>query len=361
MSDRQARVPVGEAQLKRAERKRLEGVKMKQARWWLSVAAATLTVGALGVPSAALAQKAQKKGGAAKGGTTAAASGTVELDDKASAAGSAGADGQPVELDGDAKPAVPEADPAAGGGGICEIDPSACPKATDVKAAADRPLTAEVYAVQQAYVLRRRRLEVNPYWGFTLNDQFVSHPGPGLALNYYITNVLAVGVNGNLYSGLNADSDFNFQNRRAARVSNPINEYSWNANVNFTYVPIYGKFSTFSKFIFHYDIYAVAGVGAISTRPIPVIDPDNRKFDYSPKIAFNAGLGMRIFFTRWLAANLELRDYAYIEKLESLTVDTVDPSNAETWLDRSSFTNHVQAQLGLSVFFPFSWQYKLPK
>ncbi len=325
---------------------------MKQARWWLLVAAATMVASA---PTEALAQK--KKGGKTAG-ATAEAGGTVELD---SSAGAAGADGQPVELDGDVKPTTPEADPAAEGQGICEIDPSACPKAVDIKAAADRPLTAEVYAVQQAYVLRRRRLEVNPYWGFTLNDQFVSHPGPGLALNYYISNVLAVGLNGNLYSGLNVDSDFNFQNRRAARVSNPINEYAWNANVNFTYVPIYGKFSTFSKFIFHYDIYAVGGVGAISTRPIPVIDPDNRKFDYSPKIAFNAGVGLRIFFTRWLAANLELRDYAYIEKLENLTVSTTNPSDDKTWLDKSSFTNHVQAQLGLSVFFPFSWQYKLPK
>lgn len=336
---------------------------MKQARWWLLFAAATMAVSA---PTAAFAQK--KKGGGTKAGGSTQAGGTVELDGSgagaagtAGADGATGADGQPVELDGDAKPATPEADPAAGGGGICEIDPSACPKAIDVKAAADRPLTAEVYAVQQAYVLRRRRLELNPYWGFTLNDQFVSHPGPGLALNYYITNVLAVGLNGNLYSGLNGDSSFNFENRRAARIGNPINEYAWNANVNFTYVPIYGKFSTFSKFIFHYDIYAVAGVGAISTRPIPVIDPDNRQFDYKPKIAFNAGVGLRIFFTRWLAANLELRDYAYIEKLESLTVSTNDPSNKDLWTDQSSFTNHVQAQLGLSVFFPFSWQYKLPK
>ena len=50
-----------------------------------------------------------------------------------------------------------------------------------------------------------------PYLAFTLNDQFVSHHAPGLALNYYITNVLAVGLNGNLYDGLNSDSDFNFQ------------------------------------------------------------------------------------------------------------------------------------------------------
>ena len=33
-----------------------------------------------------------------------------------------------------------------------------------------------------------------------------------------------------------------------------------------------------------------------------------------------------------------------------------------TWLaDETSFTNNVQAQLGLSVFLPFTWEYRLPK
>ena len=61
------------------------------------------------------------------------------------------------------------------------------------------PEKAEVYAVEQIYALRRHRLELNPYWGFTLNDQFVSHPGPGMDLKYYVTNVLAIGLNGNWY------------------------------------------------------------------------------------------------------------------------------------------------------------------
>ena len=61
----------------------------------------------------------------------------------------------------------------------------------------------------------------------------------------------------------------------------PLTEYQVAGNaLNFTYVPMYGKFTGFSDFIFHYDVYLVGGVGAICTRPIAVIDPDNRKFDY---------------------------------------------------------------------------------
>lgn len=338
----------------------------------MGVAAATLLLFA---SSSAWAQKGKGKGKPPAPPTGAAA-------------GTAAPPTQELDLDADPnKPAAPTGDtgtpptgdtgtPAGGGGGgICEIDPSACPKGTDLGEAAKRTVKADIVATEQIYALRYHRFELNPYWGFTLNDQFVSHPGPGLSANYYLTNVLAVGLNGNFYSGLNVDSSFNFETRRATRVAAPLNEYSWSAALDFTYVPVYGKFAGLSNFIFSYDIFVDAGVGAISTRPIPVIDPDNRKFDFAPKIAFNVGIGLRIFVTRWLAANLEIADYIYPEKLENLSIakgaagiKPSDPayktsqSNPDTWLaDGVSITNHVQAQIGLSVFLPFSFNYRLPK
>jgi len=271
--------------------------------------------------------------------------------------------GGDVDLDqgqGGQKPSVPDTTPS---GGICEIDPSACPKQGDIKTLAARPVKAEVYAVQQIYALRRGRFEINPYWSFSLNDQFVTHPGPGLAVNYYLTNVLAIGINGTYYQPFNGDSDFNFQNRRASRLAVPLNEYFGSAAFNFTYVPMYGKFAGFSQFIFHYDGYLVGGVGAIATRPIAVIDPDNRKFDYEARIAFNVGFGLRIFLNRWFAATLELRDYIYIEQLEKTDVpaNQADAVKKENWLGEKPLTNNVQAQLGISIFLPFSWEYRLPK
>jgi outer membrane beta-barrel protein len=232
---------------------------------------------------------------------------------------------------------------------------------------AARPLKEQIYAVQQLFALRVRRFEIQPYWSISLNDQFVSHPAPGLALNYYITNVLAVGINGNYYRPFNSDKEFNAQVRRSARVGVPLNEYDWSAALNFTYVPAYGKFAGFGDFIFHYDAYVVGGVGAISTRPIPVIDPDNRNFEYEPKLAFNAGLGLRIFFNRWFAAILEVRDYIYNEKLENLQggdeleAAGLDPLNKDLWTDETRITNNVQAQIGVSIFIPFSFDYRLPK
>ena len=259
---------------------------------------------------------------------------------------------------------------------ICQITPDApqCAAAKEINFGeeAKKLVHAEVYAVQQQYVIKAQRFEIMPYWAFTLNDQFVSHPGPGLALNYYITQVLAAGINGVWYGGLNGDSDFNFQNRRAARIAVPLNEYQFSGDVNFTYVPMYGKFSGFGDFIFNYDAYVDGGVGIIRTRPIAVIDPDNRKFDWSNFVNFDVGIGFRIFFTRWLAAVLEVRDIIYFDKIENLQVangpstlpasDKNSPLNQSTWYDSSThFTNDVQLQVGVSLFLPTSFDYRLPK
>jgi outer membrane beta-barrel protein len=341
---------------------------MKQARVGLLVAAAlvAMPVTALAQPKAAQSKAAAGKNPKDTSKDKPAAPATGDVKEVNLEGADAPKDGSTTPVGGDA--AAPGGDDA-GLGDICKIDPTACPT-IDMEKAANRDMHVQMYAVQQIYALRNHRFEINPYFGITMNDQFVAHPGPGIAVNWYITNVLAVGVNGNFYAGLNSNSAFNLQTSRAARVGEPITEYQWNANANFSYVPAYGKFAGFSDFIFHYDFFVLGGVGAISTRPIAVVDPDNRTFTFKPKVSFHVGGGLRIFFNRWLAATLEVSDYLFFDELENPLVaignDSKGNPNAQdqsTWLDPggASFTNNVQAQLGLSVFLPFSWEYRLPK
>jgi outer membrane beta-barrel protein len=317
---------------------------------------------ALGIfPATASAQV--KAGAKAKASASASAEGDAKAEGETKAEGEGAATGDAATGEGAATGDAATGEGIEGGGleDICKIDPSACPN-LDMEKEAARKFNEPLYAVQQIFALRVRRFELNPYWGITLNDQFVNHPGPGLAFNYYITNVLAVGINGNYYQPFNVDKDFNAEVRRAARVAVPLTEYQWAAAFNFSYVPAYGKFAGFGDFIFHYDAYVVAGVGAISTRPIPVIDPDNRNFEFDTKLSVNAGIGLRIFFNRWFAAMVELRDYVFPDRLENLDDTAPDPSDASTWYeDKTRLTNNVQAQLGVSMFIPFSFDYRLPK
>jgi hypothetical protein len=70
--------------------------------------------------------------------------------------------------------------------------------------------------VQQIYALRNHRFEINPSANFSLNDPYVAHTGFGLSMNYWISNVLAVGVTGVFFQGLNASSDVNYFVGRSA-------------------------------------------------------------------------------------------------------------------------------------------------
>ena len=78
---------------------------------------------------------------------------------------------------------------------------------------------------------------------------------------------------------------------------------------------------------------------------------------------YGIGIGLRIFFNRWFAAVLEVRDYVFNDKLENLNSSPV-PTVAQdksTWYGNSSLTNNVQAQFGAAIFLPFSFDYRLPK
>jgi len=266
------------------------------------------------------------------------------------------------------EPASGEVEGSASGdviGDLAGDDSTSAPKATTSTGPKLNEVSEEIYAVQQVYALRNNRLELMPSFGFTLNDPYVSHPNVGVGLNYWITNVLAVGANMNWYQGLEKESDLNFHVRRSTRLATRPTEFQFGASLNFTYVPFYGKFSMFNRYIFQWDAYIVGGVGVMRTRPVPVVDPQIRSFDYSYKLSIgNPGIGFRVFLSKWLTVFMETRTYPYLEKLESLSVALGDANRKDksTWQDSSNtLVWNVVASVGMTIYFPFKFDYKLPK
>jgi outer membrane beta-barrel protein len=221
-----------------------------------------------------------------------------------------------------------------------------------------------IWAVQQVYALRKGRFDFQPSFGLSLNDPFVQRQAVNLGLGYYITEVLAIGVTFNWYRFLQNETDVNYRISRATHQTVPINDYFWGLQLNMTYVPVYGKFAFFKDWIIHWDIWIVGGGGVISSRPIPVIDPDYRSFDFKIKPAFNIGIGARLYLARFLAVFFEVRDYIYAEEVESL-VTYSDPNlrqRKSNWYDDDKkLTNNVMLQVGISLFLPFTFEFKLPK
>ena len=140
---------------------------MKQARRWLLLAAALVLV-----PQAAYAQKKKPKAGnagtpAAPAGDTQAAPADMDADAPAAAPGAPAT--PPAGGDMTGAPAAGGDTGAAGGGemDICQITPDA-PQCTATKEInlgleAKKAVRAEVYAVQQQYVIKAQRFEIQPY------------------------------------------------------------------------------------------------------------------------------------------------------------------------------------------------------
>ena len=305
----------------------------------------------------------------------------------AGAAPRAGAAGGEIDSIADAHAAARPATPPAGGDQTGTAPPAAAtPAAASARsirrAACPKPgrsstrpakKTVQRRGLRRPADLRaplRSRFELKPYWGFTLNDQFVSHPGPGLALNYYITNVLAIGVNGNCYAGLNADSDFNFQNRRAARVAVPLNEYQSRGDAELHVRPDVRKVRRVRRL--HLPLRRATS-SAASARISHAPDRGHRPGQpqvrlRTPNVDFNVGhrpphLLQPLVRRRPRGARLHLHREAREPPIASRRrTRTRAAANPSTWFDQNShFTNNVQAQVGLSIFLPFSWEYRLPK
>lgn len=238
--------------------------------------------------------------------------------------------------------------------------------ATGQPAAAQEPTeeTHPIWAVQQVYALRAGRVDIQPSFGISMNDPFVQHQAISLGAAYYITEVLAAGLSFNFYRWMGAETDLNYSVSRATHQTVPINEYFWGGQINFTYVPLYGKFALLKEWIVHWDLWVIGGGGFIFTRPIPVIDPEYREFDFSMKFCFNVGVGGRLYLARFLAIYLELRDYIFPEELENLRTYSLeeDRRDKSEWTDKNyKLTNNVMLHVGVSLFVPMTFEYKLPK
>lgn len=202
--------------------------------------------------------------------------------------------------------------------------------------------------------LKRMRVELSPFIGTTINDQMIQHTLIGGELNFFLTDILAIGARGIYYfDNVMADE---FWTRYHFRRVPTLNRYRFSITGDFSYVPIYGKFTVFNKYIFQYEIYLSGGLGVTRSEVVPR-DFDNEPFQ-SWSLTIPIGLGGRFFFTKWLAAQISFRDYMLVDRFEKTgrtqqeAQKAIDAKETET-----RFINNLVFTVGVSVFFPLDFKY----
>jgi outer membrane beta-barrel protein len=310
--------------------------------------------------------KGGRKGGG-KGGTTASggkgggsgdAGGEIEMDSSSGGGGGGSASGGS----------------AAGGGGDDEIEMdenqgSAAPDLSADLNVADQqnavvkegpvkktPISwKDIIVVVRKPFLKVRRTELLPFVGITMNDNMIRHEAIGGEFAYYLTDVLAIGVEGQ-YMVHNFQEPYDLVARQARRLPT-LNQYNWQTALDFHYVPVYGKFAVLDKKLITWESYFTAGIGVGQSEVIPrdTKYPGFTNFLIQP----NVGVNMRFFLAKWLTVNIGIRDYIFVDKFEptnrSPTMNAT-ASEAASHAD-SALINNLMFQAGISFWLPTSFEY----
>jgi outer membrane beta-barrel protein len=202
-------------------------------------------------------------------------------------------------------------------------------------------------AVRRRLLMRKLRFEATPQFVTSINQDYKHAFGPGLNLQFHLTDWLAVGVQG-VYT-LNAntaledkvrdqltpesESPYVYKHLQPSRdihdqhVLNIQSIFSAYAQIT----PFYGKIAFFSALFVNYDLYVNGGIGFVDyvqnhccsrtekTDPHPTAGdppgslPDPNLQDASVfaglKVGGQIGVGAHIYFNEWLGLQFELRDY----------------------------------------------------
>jgi outer membrane beta-barrel protein len=261
-----------------------------------------------------------------------------------------------------ADPASPTS-PAAPAPGADTTAPAASDAAVSQTTPAEKPGEAakrtwqDVVVVPRKAFLKSGRLELYPFTGVSLNDVLIRHYAFGGELNYYLSDVFSIGLEGHYFVKERTDREsvVGLQYNRVATL----NRYLYSGAVQFGYVPGYGKFTLFNKYIIHWDFYMQAGVGLIQTEIIPrrVGDETFKNNNITP----HGGVGTHLFLSNWLTFNVALKDHIFNDKFENTDRPLGQPidmvkSNAE-----SQWVHNLMLYAGIGLYLPTSFQYRTPR
>jgi outer membrane beta-barrel protein len=228
----------------------------------------------------------------------------------------------------------------------------ATPRQGDRKLAENRISWSDIVVVVRKPFLKVSRLELLPTWGVTMNDNIIQHLQLGANLNYYITDVLAVGLEGAYYVDRNREP-FDLVARQARRLPT-VNKYNYGASLNFHYVPVYGKFAVLDEYLVHWETFFTAGIGFTESET-KVRDPEFQPFT-NFLITPNVGVSMRFFLTKFMTVNVGIRDYVFVDQFEAVDRTEISGEAAKANAD-TAIINNVIFQAGISFWIPPTFEY----
>ncbi len=196
------------------------------------------------------------------------------------------------------------------------------------------------------------RLELSLGGDLSLNDAFFQKRFGDVKLGWHFTEALSLSVHYALGAAVATNSTTVCPTGQGCR---PATEAQLRqvpgrvrsiAGAEVAWSPIYGKLNTFSEKVAHVDLSVLAGADWITHDE--VLSTTDAEAGIVPAelgtLGFHVGVGARLFLSEAFAVRLDLKDYVY-----GVTVPNGDAGASGT-----DWQNQLFAEMGVSVFFPFS-------
>lgn len=200
-----------------------------------------------------------------------------------------------------------------------------------------------------------RRFEVQPQIGFSLNDPFVRHISAGAELQYWLSNRMALGLSGSAFFGSKTPNYERIRFQEGVLLT--ANRYLWEASLNFTYEPFYGKIAIFNRVLMHWESYVQIGGGVLQSQIIPRFESIHEPFN-SILGQGNFAIGARTYIPnlKFMSVNIGLKTWAFVDKYEPQQrgPDTALPAPGEVQVDDPGLFSAKGAKAAADKNFAFN-------
>jgi outer membrane beta-barrel protein len=227
--------------------------------------------------------------------------------------------------------------------------PASAQSKSDVFAGKIPPVSAALFR-------KAGRFEVSLTGNLSVNDPFFSKYFGGVKLGYHFTESLslnaqvAAGTAARAGSAVVCPSNGGCQEAVDQQLFQVPGNLKLVTGIEGAWAPIYGKLNVFGERVAHFDLSLLAGADWISYEKVvssaeaEELAAAGSRPNTASTIGGHVGLGARVFFTPWIAARLEFKDYIYQVPV---------PNWQEGGGARKDLQNQLFTELGVSIFFPF--------
>ncbi len=163
---------------------------------------------------------------------------------------------------------------------------------------------------------KKRRIELMPQVGLTINDPYVRHWAAGAEINFWLTNRMALGLNGTAFFGAKTAQYDRIRFQEGLLLT--ANKTLWQASVDYLYEPFYGKIALFNRLLLHWESYLQIGGGAIHTQNLPRFQAVHPTPYNHITGQLNLAVGVRYYIQNlnWFSVNLGVRTFGYFDAYE---------------------------------------------